>query len=200
MAFKVFAPGVLTSSDVNTFLMRQAVITCTSTTRPASPNEGMTIYETNTDTFKVYDGANWIDFGRSVVESWQTYTPTLSGGWALGNGTINGRFHRVGKIVTVYVGINFGSTSTYGTGPAGLTVSLPVSTVLVTQPHPADLVDVSAGRAHIAVAQTISATTVELNALNTTFANGAYESVINTKPFTWATDDAVRIIATYEAA
>jgi hypothetical protein len=29
MAFKTFAPGVLTSSDVNTFLMRQAVITCT---------------------------------------------------------------------------------------------------------------------------------------------------------------------------
>jgi hypothetical protein len=26
MAFKTFAPGVLTSSDVNTFLMRQAVM------------------------------------------------------------------------------------------------------------------------------------------------------------------------------
>lgn len=60
MAFKTFTAGsVLTAADVNDYLMEQAVITCTSGTRPSSPNEGMTIYETDTDYIRVYDGATW---------------------------------------------------------------------------------------------------------------------------------------------
>jgi hypothetical protein len=61
MAFKTFTAGVLTSSDVNTFLMKQAVITCTAATRPASPNEGMLIYETDTNVFSSYNGSAWVD-------------------------------------------------------------------------------------------------------------------------------------------
>jgi hypothetical protein len=68
MAFKTFAPGVLTSSDVNTFLMRQAVIVCTSSTRPASPNEGMTIYETDTDRHAFYTGTAWRYFGGKILQ------------------------------------------------------------------------------------------------------------------------------------
>lgn len=60
MAFKTFTAGeVLTASDVNTFLGKQAVIVCTSGTRPAAPVEGMTIYETDTDKLLAYDGAVW---------------------------------------------------------------------------------------------------------------------------------------------
>ena len=55
MAFKTFTAGaVLTASDVNTYLAKQAVIVCTSTTRPSSPPEGMTIYETDTDKLLTY--------------------------------------------------------------------------------------------------------------------------------------------------
>ncbi len=32
---------------------------CTSTSRPASPSEGMVIYETDTNTKRWYDGTNW---------------------------------------------------------------------------------------------------------------------------------------------
>lgn len=61
MGFKTFnVSDVLTASDVNTYLMKQAVITCTSSTRPASPVEGMTIYQTDTDNTWVYDGATWM--------------------------------------------------------------------------------------------------------------------------------------------
>lgn len=60
MAFKTFLAGdVLTASEVNTYLMKQAVIVCTSGTRPGSPVEGMTIYETDTDKVLFYDGATW---------------------------------------------------------------------------------------------------------------------------------------------
>lgn len=64
MGFKTFVAGeVLTASDVNTYLMKQVVIVCTSGTRPSSPNEGMTIYETDTDKVLVYSGSAWVEFG-----------------------------------------------------------------------------------------------------------------------------------------
>jgi len=60
MAFKTFTAGsVLTAADVNDYLMKQVVITCTSGTRPGTPNEGMTIYETDTDRIMVYNGSAW---------------------------------------------------------------------------------------------------------------------------------------------
>lgn len=60
MAFKTFTAGaVLTASDVNTYLMKQSVIVCTSGTRPSSPVEGMMIVETDTDRVLVYDGSAW---------------------------------------------------------------------------------------------------------------------------------------------
>ena len=63
MAYKTFTAGaVLTASDVNTYLAKQAVIVCTSTTRPSSPPEGMVIYETDTDKLLGYTTATtgWV--------------------------------------------------------------------------------------------------------------------------------------------
>jgi len=123
MAFKTFAPGVLTSSDVNTFLMRQAVIVATSSTRPASPNEGMMIYETDTDLFAFYTGAAWEYVGGATA-----FTPTItSAGWAIGNGVVSGSFGQLGKYVFGRYSITFGSTSTFGA--AALDVALPTAAV-----------------------------------------------------------------------
>jgi hypothetical protein len=63
VAFKTFTAGaVLTASDVNTYLAKQAVVVCTSTTRPSSPPEGMVIYETDTDKLLTYVSAStgWV--------------------------------------------------------------------------------------------------------------------------------------------
>lgn len=60
MGFKTFNDGdVLTASDLNSYLMRQSVIECTSGTRPSAPVEGMTIYETDTDTIVTYTNSGW---------------------------------------------------------------------------------------------------------------------------------------------
>lgn len=40
---------------------------CTSSTRPASPFEGQTIYETDTDLVKSYDGSNWVTIGPTTI-------------------------------------------------------------------------------------------------------------------------------------
>lgn len=61
MAFKTFvALDPLLASEVNTYLMKQVVIVCTSGTRPSSPVDGMHIYETDTDRRAVYNGTVWI--------------------------------------------------------------------------------------------------------------------------------------------
>lgn len=60
MPYKVFTTEeVLASADVQNYLMKQVVVTCTSGTRPASPSEGMTCYETDTDRYMGYDGSGW---------------------------------------------------------------------------------------------------------------------------------------------
>lgn len=43
----------------NEALMRQVVVKCTSGTRPASPDEGMTVHETDTGIRRAYDGTDW---------------------------------------------------------------------------------------------------------------------------------------------
>jgi hypothetical protein len=58
--FKTFTASVLSSADMNTYLMKQAVITCTSGTRPAAPVQGMTIYETDTNLVFAYNGTEWV--------------------------------------------------------------------------------------------------------------------------------------------
>jgi hypothetical protein len=84
MAFNTFVAGtVLSASDVNTYLMKQTVIVCTSSTRPSAPVEGMVIFETDTNKLSAYDGSGWNITYASLAET-QTLTnktltsPTLS--------------------------------------------------------------------------------------------------------------------------
>lgn len=77
MGFKTFAVGeVLTAADLMTYLMKQVVIVCTSSTRPASPVEGMVIYETNTDLFRVHNGTTWSSVPRLDVAN--TFATTVT--------------------------------------------------------------------------------------------------------------------------
>ena len=59
MAFKVFTSAVLTAADVNDYLAEQAVIVCTSSTRPTA-QFGLTIFETDTLLLLTYEGTGWI--------------------------------------------------------------------------------------------------------------------------------------------
>jgi len=57
--FKTFTAGsVLTASEVNTYLAKQAVINCDSSADyPSAPVVGMTVYDLNDDALYVYAGA-----------------------------------------------------------------------------------------------------------------------------------------------
>ena len=60
---------------------------CTSTTRPASPFEGQTVYETDTDRLATWDGSAWVAYVRQtagkvlqVVQTVKTDTYSMSSG------------------------------------------------------------------------------------------------------------------------
>jgi hypothetical protein len=82
MTFTASSP--LTAAQLNDYLMEQAVISCTSSTRPSSPNEGMTIYETDTDRILAYSGSAWVRVaqisatGRTGVRADRTASQTIS--------------------------------------------------------------------------------------------------------------------------
>ena len=59
------------ASQLNS-IAQQVVITCTSGTRPGTPSEGMTIYETDTDRLLVYSGSAWVRLGVHSSSSGRT--------------------------------------------------------------------------------------------------------------------------------
>lgn len=126
-----------------------------------------------------------------------TYTPTWTAtvsNPSLGNGTLTGRYTKVGRQVTAHVQLIVGSTTTFGSGQ--WVISLPTTTsssgllalgqMLVT--------DVSAGGIPYlgTAAASVNASTVSL-ATET-------NPVTGTLPITFAVDDRLNFTITYESA
>lgn len=60
-----------TAANLNEWIRDQVITICTSATRPSSggPVEGRTIWETDTNRFKVFDGTNWVDLPVVFVDA-----------------------------------------------------------------------------------------------------------------------------------
>lgn len=192
MPFKTFTPAVLTSADMNTYLMKQAVITCTSGTRPGSPTEGMTIYETDTDCYVTYDGSAWV---HDLGGTWRTYTPTITG-LTIGNGSITGRYAVIGKTVTGTLFFTAGSTTTY----SGIfSFSLPIATAGW---YTGDYVPLGHGAVHNGTGTTRRITQAVWSTTTTfrMFLETTSGFVTNVAPFTFGTSAAITANFTYEKA
>ena len=107
MPFKVFTSATLSAADVNDYLMEQAIATVTAATRPASPNEGQVLYETDTDRLYIYDGTAWRTLGGS---KWNSYTPTWTN-LTVGNGTQSAIYRYIDGGIWVKGVLTFGTTS-----------------------------------------------------------------------------------------
>lgn len=167
---------------------------------PTTTNNGWS-YPSSTDLVK--DGATnfqtlatGIDTstGKGLI-AWQSYAPTLSAGWANGNGIYTAYYCQIGKIVHVSILFQLGSTTTKGTGMA--------FTLPVTAKRAADVPIIAYGNP-------AGSTTMFGGLLTTTLAYvyalgtaGAYIQTANvtaTVPATWATGNTVSLAFTYEAA
>lgn len=195
MPRKTFTAGTLaTASDVNTYLMDQSVMTfADATARNAaitSPTEGMVCYLTGNDHLTVYDGSNW----RIIDIAWSDYTPTFSN-FTLGNGTVTGKYFRIGRLVHFIVQVTLGSTSSVS-ATGGIQASLPVAYASTARFH---------GTARMAVGSTFMGTLIGSGGNAVMYVNnvsGTYETVTlttNAIPGTWATNHTFLMQGTYES-
>lgn len=56
---------------------------CTSSTRPASPFEGQTIYETDTDLVRSYNGTSWVTIGPTALFNTRTVVTATNASWSV---------------------------------------------------------------------------------------------------------------------
>ena len=119
---RTWADGeIVTASNINGYLQKQVLICCTSASRPASPEQGMAIYETDTDRIRVYDGSSWNVMFR---QSYTSHTPSYTN-ITVGNGsTTNCKYGRVGNQIHYRGRFTLGSTSSIG---GTIAVDLPVT-------------------------------------------------------------------------
>ena len=132
----------------------------------------------------------------TTYSTWPTYVPVITGtGWAIGNGTITGRYARLGKTVHMLVLIVWGSSSTFGAG--GLRVSMPVESTNHFSSAIVDCFDASLGVPYFLQSIQANSTTLTLQSMQSSI--GKLEEVISSKPMTWASGDFIRLYYTYRA-
>ena len=201
MAYKQFGAGdVLTAADVNTYLMNQTVIVCTSGSRPSSPNDGMVIYETDTGF-----GRQWRTSSSLWEVIWQTltksYTPILTAATTnptLGSGSVvSGRYViDAGRRCTYWGQVQFG-TSGVNAGSGQYFISLPFPAATSGPAFPGlgsanvrdnSVPDIRNGTSYLAA----SSTSLSIIASDST--------VSSTFPWVWAAQDYLAWSITYEVA
>lgn len=76
----------------------------------------------------VYSGSSWVEIGTASEISFPPtfWTPSLGGGFTIGNGTVSAKRTLIGKMMFCHVKIAIGSTTTIGNG---LTSNVPTSPV-----------------------------------------------------------------------
>jgi hypothetical protein len=125
MPFKNFTAGqVLTEADVDDLLMRQTVMTFSSSSARDTAlsgvlTEGMFTYTEDANSVWFYNGAAWVPFSTP----WTTYTPTWNN-LTVGNGVQVARYRYVNGSLSFRGSLTWGTTTSASGNFTGV---LPVS-------------------------------------------------------------------------
>ncbi len=105
-------------NDNGTAVLPSGLILCTSTDRPLDElYEGMLIYETDTGDVYKYTNTAWSRLAGDAEGTITTFTPTVTSGLTIGNGTASGKYSVQGKLLYWWIDFTMGSTSVMGTSP-----------------------------------------------------------------------------------
>lgn len=139
--------------------------------------------------------------GVVANEAWASWAPTLTN-LTLGNGTVTAKFTRVGRKITFYFKVVFGSTSAMGTGPSFTLPVAPASQYSIANVDTfgiATLLDVGTA-ALSGTCLFSSGSTAVIQYLNAAATAVTDVTITATTPFTWAVGDAAIATGTYEAS
>lgn len=131
--------------------------------------------------------APWVDY--AAVWTGVSSNP------AIGNGTIDASYHRVGKTVSFLIKVTMGSSTTYGSGQWRITLPFPAA--ITRWRVPVDLL--AAGSAYAGTAVASTTTYLGLNVPPLTGGN-ADRAVTSAVPATWVSGDSFTVAGTYETA
>jgi hypothetical protein len=163
-----------------------------------SPVEGMSAWLQDTNTLTRYDGSTW----QTVLQggTWTSYTPSWTASTTnpvLGNGTLTGRYSRVGNMVDFAIKMTAGSTTTFGSGPWSLSLPFTAASVIdmIGNVMVGDLSVGTSGYSSGAAYIADGGTTVS------PYAGGKGDMAIvsSLHPQTWANGDRLWVTGRYEA-
>lgn len=206
--FKDFSDGAaLPASDIDGYLMAQCVIQCTSGTRPSSPHEGMTIYETDTDLYKHYSGSAWVTLVQPGA--WTTYTPVVKGAvsgslTASLHASSTSRYCRVGRQISWHGYVRFSAAPAAAINGA-FWLDLPVAadatvgwSIGIAEGYDNSANLICPGQAHLIGSGTMAMSYMAGGGPTGAVTNFSCKATEN--PWTWATDDSFTWSVEYEAA
>lgn len=165
----------------------------TSSTRPTDPYEGQPIYETDTDSYKGYNGTTW-EHALSLG-AWTVYTPTLTQSITVSKTITEARYMR-GPSRLIIVEFNLTATSA-GTAGQNVLVGLPVAAngAVGTMVGPMLIYDANTTTRYHGDGELVSNITVGMGV------SQASPSLFGASPaVTLANGDIIRGIFSYEAA
>ena len=128
---------------------------------------------------------------------WQTWTPTYTS-LTVGNGTVTARYQQIGKLVTVYYKLVFGSTTSVSAYPQ---ISLPVTNARTNYFNGVSHIEDSGVAAYTGFCYMESNDRFQVltQLVNGTYSIGQFITG-STIPFTWTTNDFFIASFSYEAA
>jgi hypothetical protein len=165
---------------------------------PSSPYTGQ-YYDNGTDLLR-WNGSSWDTYFK-VPGAWIAYTPVWTASItnpALGNGTLIGRYQKVGRDVHFHINLTTGSTSTYGNG--GYNFTLPPFTAATNGASmigTAQLLGTNRWNGQIVVSPTATGTSTFFPASQTDCRLAFHGPTV---PEAMASGTQVRITGTYESA
>lgn len=140
---------------------------------------------------------NDIYYKSAVLGGWQTYTPTWTAATTnpvLGNGTLTGRYTKIGKTIIAQIYLYIGSTTTLGSGTYNFSIPVAQNTTYINflngdwNINDTGANNFAGGVRHGGVDKILLPYT------------GAPFYVGSAYPMTWATGDSLRIHFIYESA
>jgi hypothetical protein len=145
---------------------------------------------------QVLTAANMNSIGAASVAYTPAWTST-AGTPAIGNGTLQGRYFQINKIIIAQISWTAGSTTTYGTAGGVYRMSLPVTALNTTYlAGYAAYGDASTFNTYNMTTQFVSTTTVQ-GIMNVLGINGGWGQA---NPVAMATGDTCQFVVIYEAA